>query len=85
MSYYTAKYIREFLENVPDDEPVFGGLSIREETGIDVDGEEFTIRIPTPEEWVAMVDQAEKYAGPVFEAMWEVLNDAKIDVIGEAE
>jgi len=89
MSFYTAKYIRELLKNIPDDEPLFGSLSIREEFEIeeyhDDDKMQWSSRIPTPAEWVAMVDLAEKYAEPVWEAMWECMNDAKSDVIGGAE
>lgn len=81
MSYYTVKYVRDMLEGSPDDEPVYGMLSLRIDQGVeyrDEDGE-IRARIPTPEEWAKIVDVAERDANP-WAMMSECLNDAKNEV-----
>lgn len=82
MSYYTAKYVRDFLADLPDDEPVAGMLCLRNESEITVGDSE---RIPTPEEWVKIVDEWEANSEDLFTAQSESLRDTISDLFGEPE
>jgi hypothetical protein len=84
MSFFTAKYIRECLDGVPDDEPVFGIIFTRAENEVDAVDEDgnYGSRVTTPAEWEKIVERAESYAEPYgFNSLWECLNDAKSEVV----
>ena len=81
MSYYTAKYLREVLADVPDDEPVAGFLMLRGEN-------ETPGTVPseiTPEEWVKIVDKWEREAEDGFTGLREVLIDMISEVCSETD
>ncbi len=76
MSYYTVKYIKEFLADLPDDEPVAGFLMLRNESEFVTEDE---AREVTPDEWEEVVDEWEQWAGhnnSVFDSMRDGLFDA---------
>ncbi len=77
MSYYTAKYVRDFLADLPDDEPVAGMLMLRQESVIEEGDDE---RVPTPEEWVEIVDRWEGLSEDLFTAQGESLRDVIYDL-----
>ena len=87
MSYYTAKYLREVLADVPDDEPVAGFLMLRSENWLELNDSEGnqTSREATPEEWVKIVDKWEVDIDEPCNFMRESLNEAMCDVVPEPE
>ena len=83
MSYHTAKYLREVLAGVPDDEPVAGFLMLRSEN-------ETPGTVPseiTPEEWVKIVDkwEREREAKDGFTGLREVLIGVISEVCSETD
>lgn len=74
MSFYTVKYIKRLLEDLPDDEPIAGILCLRDEFRDDNDE---TI---SPDNWVKVVDWFDRIMEPDG---FNVVREAVTEAIGE--